>query len=75
VIVAVLAGAELGGVAGMFLAIPIVAIVTVVSRHWRTWHGSDAAAETPLPSAALASPISPSRQAPALSDTSPETSA
>jgi predicted PurR-regulated permease PerM len=75
VIVAVLAGAELGGVAGMFLAIPVVAIVTVVSRHWRTWHSSDAAAETPLPSAALASPISPSRQAPALSDTGPETSA
>jgi predicted PurR-regulated permease PerM len=55
VIVAVLAGAELGGVAGMFMAIPIVAIVTVVARHWRTWHSSDSAAEaeTPLPAEAM----------------------
>jgi predicted PurR-regulated permease PerM len=57
VIVAVLAGAELGGVAGMFLAIPIVAIVTVVSRHWLAWHSSDGAAEaeTPMPPAAALS--------------------
>lgn len=40
VIVAVLAGLELGGVAGIFLAIPAVAIVTVTSRHWLDWHGS-----------------------------------
>jgi predicted PurR-regulated permease PerM len=51
VIVAVLAGAELGGVAGMFLAIPGAAIVSVVFRHWLAWRGSDAAAETPLPPA------------------------
>ena len=51
VIVAVLAGAELGGVAGMFLAIPGAAIASVVFRHWATWRGSDAAAETPLPPA------------------------
>lgn len=51
VIVAVLAGAELGGVAGMFLAIPGAAIVSVVFRHWLVWRGSDAAAETPLPPA------------------------
>jgi predicted PurR-regulated permease PerM len=37
VIVAVLAGAELAGVAGMFLAVPTVAILSVVYRHWLTW--------------------------------------
>ena len=39
VIVAVLAGLELGGVAGMFLAIPAVAVASVVYRHWLEWHG------------------------------------
>jgi predicted PurR-regulated permease PerM len=38
VIVAVLAGLELGGVAGVFLAIPAVAIVSVICRHWLDWH-------------------------------------
>ncbi len=41
VIVAVLAGLELGGVAGMFLAIPAVAIASVIYRHWLEWHGVD----------------------------------
>jgi predicted PurR-regulated permease PerM len=39
VIVAVLAGLELGGVAGIFLAIPAVAIVSVSYRHWLDWRG------------------------------------
>jgi predicted PurR-regulated permease PerM len=38
VIVAVLAGLELGGIAGIFLAIPAVAIVSVAYRHWLDWH-------------------------------------
>jgi len=37
VIVAVLAGAELDGVAGMFLAVPTLAIAAVVGRHWLGW--------------------------------------
>jgi predicted PurR-regulated permease PerM len=37
VILAVLAGAELGGIAGMFLAVPTAAIASVVYRHWREW--------------------------------------
>jgi predicted PurR-regulated permease PerM len=37
VIVAVLAGLELGGVAGVFLAIPAVAIVSVTYKHWLDW--------------------------------------
>ncbi len=40
VIVAVLAGLELGGVAGMFLAIPAVAISTVTFRHWADWRAN-----------------------------------
>ncbi len=41
VIVAVLAGLELGGVTGIFLAIPAVAIVSVTYRHWLDWHAGD----------------------------------
>ncbi len=39
VIVAVLAGVELGGIAGIFLAIPAVAIGSVTVRHWLEWRG------------------------------------
>jgi predicted PurR-regulated permease PerM len=41
VILAVLAGAELGGVAGMFLSVPTVALATVVYRHWLEWRSGD----------------------------------
>jgi predicted PurR-regulated permease PerM len=41
VIVAVLAGVELGGVAGIFLAIPTVAVVSVTYRHWVAWRATD----------------------------------
>jgi predicted PurR-regulated permease PerM len=44
VIVAVLAGAELNGIAGVFLAVPAVAIASVVFRHWLAWRQRDAAA-------------------------------
>ncbi|HSP91217.1 MAG TPA: AI-2E family transporter [Vicinamibacterales bacterium] len=37
VILAVLAGLELGGVAGIFLAIPVVAALSVAWRHGRGW--------------------------------------
>jgi len=37
VIVAVLMGAELDGIAGMFLAVPTMAIASVVYRHWLEW--------------------------------------
>ena len=43
VILAVLAGAELDGVAGMFLAVPVVAMASVVFRHWQEWRGDDGA--------------------------------
>jgi len=41
VILAVLAGAELDGVAGMFLSVPTVALATVVYRHWLEWRRGD----------------------------------
>jgi predicted PurR-regulated permease PerM len=43
VILGVMAGAELDGVAGMFLAVPAVATATVIGRHWLLWRDSDAA--------------------------------
>ena len=44
VLLGVLAGAELDGVAGMFLAVPAVAVATVVCRHGLMWRSSGAAA-------------------------------
>ena len=40
VILAILAGHELAGVAGIFLAIPVIAIMTVTYRHWLEHRGS-----------------------------------
>lgn len=45
VIMAILAGAELAGVAGIFLAIPVVAILTVSYRHWLEHRGSEGLAD------------------------------
>jgi predicted PurR-regulated permease PerM len=41
VILAILCGAELAGVAGIFLAIPVVAILSVSYRHWLEHRGSE----------------------------------
>ena len=41
VIVAVLAGARLAGIPGMFLAVPFVAIGSVAFRHWLEWRSSE----------------------------------
>lgn len=45
VILAILAGAEIAGVAGIFLAIPVVAILTVTYRHWLEHRGSEGLAD------------------------------
>jgi predicted PurR-regulated permease PerM len=45
VIVAVLAGAGLAGIAGMFLAVPVVAVASVVLRHWLEWRTASAVRE------------------------------
>jgi predicted PurR-regulated permease PerM len=41
VVLAVLAGAELGGISGIFIAVPLVALLTVVGRHWLEWRSGD----------------------------------
>jgi predicted PurR-regulated permease PerM len=45
VILAILAGAELAGIAGIFLAIPVTAIITISYRHWLEHRGSETIAE------------------------------
>lgn len=45
VILAILGGAELAGIAGIFLAIPAIAILTVSYRHWLEHRGSETIAE------------------------------
>jgi len=41
VILSILCGAELAGVAGIFLAIPVIALLTVSYRHWMEHRGSE----------------------------------
>jgi membrane-associated protease RseP (regulator of RpoE activity) len=41
VILAILCGAELAGVAGIFLAIPVIALLTVSYGHWLEHRGSE----------------------------------
>ena len=41
VILSILCGAELAGVAGIFLAIPVIALITVSYRHWLEHRGSE----------------------------------
>lgn len=50
VIFAILAGEKLAGVAGIFLAIPVVAILTVSFRHWMEHRGSEGIADLLEPS-------------------------
>lgn len=48
VILAVLAGVELDGIAGIFIAVPVVAIATVAARHWLEWSDQEPADAGPL---------------------------
>jgi predicted PurR-regulated permease PerM len=50
VIIAILSGAELAGITGIFLAIPVVAILTVSYRHWLEHRGSEGLADLLEPS-------------------------
>jgi predicted PurR-regulated permease PerM len=45
IILAILCGEKLAGVAGVFLAIPIVAVITVSYRHWMEHRGSEGLAD------------------------------
>ena len=42
VILAILCGAELAGLAGIFLSIPVIAILSVAYRHWREHSAEEA---------------------------------
>jgi len=57
VIFAILAGEKLAGVAGIFLAIPVVAIITVSYRHWMEHRGSEGIADLLEPNAADAAKV------------------
>jgi len=60
VILAILAGHEIAGVAGIFLAIPVIAILTVTYRHWLEHRGSKglvAELLKPASQAAAAAPV------------------
>jgi predicted PurR-regulated permease PerM len=57
VILAILAGHELAGVAGIFLAIPVIAVLTVTYRHWLEHRGSSGiVAELLRPAESAAAP-------------------
>ena len=59
VIFAILAGEKLAGVAGIFLAIPLVAIVTVSYKHWLEHRGSEGFADLLEPSPTVANELPP----------------
>jgi predicted PurR-regulated permease PerM len=78
VILAILCGAELAGVAGIFLAIPVIAIISVAYRHWLEHRGKDegivASLLKPDEAAASAAPSTPLPQAaPAVTENPPTT--
>jgi predicted PurR-regulated permease PerM len=60
VIIAILSGAELAGVAGIFLAIPAVAILTVSYRHWLEHRGSEGLADILQSTTAIEPEVGPS---------------
>ena len=71
VILAILAGHELAGVAGIFLAIPVIAVLTVTYRHWLEHRGSSGlVAELLKPAEQAAVPPQPAEQS-ALPETAP----
>jgi predicted PurR-regulated permease PerM len=76
VITAILAGAELAGVAGIFLAIPVVAILTVSYRHWMEHRGSEGLADllepAPIVSVAINDVPLPSKRDHPDVDTTPD---
>ncbi|HKP47991.1 MAG TPA: AI-2E family transporter [Pyrinomonadaceae bacterium] len=72
VIIAILSGAELAGVAGIFLAIPVVAILTVSYRHWLEHRGSEGLADLLEPAHPATTTPSIEVRAHPMPDTTPE---
>ena len=52
IILAILSGAEIGGAAGIFLAIPAMAVLTLMYRHWIAHRGGKGLVEALLQTAA-----------------------
>jgi predicted PurR-regulated permease PerM len=71
VILAVLSGAELAGVAGIFLAIPVVAVVAVSYRHWWQHRGGEGLVADWLKPAEPATMITVPASSPVESQTEP----
>ncbi len=68
VILAILAGHELAGVAGIFLAIPVIAVLTVTYRHWLEHRGSEGlVAELLRPAETPAAEVNAPNEAPSAS--------
>lgn len=78
VVLAILCGEELAGLAGIFLAIPVIAIMTVTYRHWLEHRGSSGLVADllkPAEPAAIVSPaIEPQTPAPVIQSPAPTTS-
>jgi predicted PurR-regulated permease PerM len=65
VILAILCGAELGGMAGIFLAIPAVAVLSVLHRHLLEYRGSGGLVSELLAPAQSAPSVAPGTSNPA----------
>ena len=61
VILAILCGAEIAGIVGIFLAIPLVAVLSVSYRHWLEYRGSEGLVADLLQPAEAAPVAVPSR--------------
>jgi predicted PurR-regulated permease PerM len=57
VILAILCGAELAGIPGVFLAIPVIAVITVTYRHWLEHRGSESIGDILLQSDTSVPPL------------------
>jgi len=68
VIIAILAGAEIGGLIGIFLSIPIVGLVIVFYNHYLAYRGIQnlrVVVNTEQPVVVETTPLSPTGSAPA----------
>ncbi|HYE66935.1 MAG TPA: AI-2E family transporter, partial [Pyrinomonadaceae bacterium] len=74
VVLAILCGEELAGLAGIFLAIPVIAVISVSYRHWLEHRGSAGLVADLLKPAEqiVTAPASSDNEAPALSLTDSE---
>lgn len=72
VVLAILGGEELAGLAGIFLAIPVVAIISVTYRHWLEHRGSAGIVADLLKPVEQAATPSPAQVATGAADVTPQ---